>query len=60
MSKFEPKKEEKQEKPYALKISEGLNAALDKAAQKTGLKKQALLRQMIKHCLDDMGIEYEE
>jgi metal-responsive CopG/Arc/MetJ family transcriptional regulator len=43
----------------SLNLSESIAHALDEAVKKSGLTKQELIRQMLTHCLDDMGIHVE-
>lgn len=44
-------------KIISLHISEPLNEVITKAAHRTGITKQDLIRQMIRHCLKDLGYD---
>jgi len=49
------KQEPDKRKIISLHISEGLDDVVAKAAQKHKVTKQDLIRQMIRHCLQDIG-----
>ena len=59
--KFEPVKPKmKKREVLGLHLTPELSEALETAVKKSGLTKQDLVRQMITHCVQDMGIKVEK